>query len=189
MILAMVMIAGCLCGLNSPLLQDTGKGDYNVSPSGPDNPGNINSTEPVPPATPADTVMPTPSPTPRPSAFTISVEGGKDHQPGDTVRIYGVDTYSAVLYLLVSGTKTPISGGSLDNLQMSVVDGDADTFTRVNVNEDGSWEYNWTVPPGQPALMFDLYNVIASIEPRDKPHLDEATSWDMVTVKISPDLT
>ena len=129
--------------------------------------------------------MPTPSASPRPSAFTIHVEGGKDHRPGETLRFYGMDTDSDVVYLYLSCTKAPIYGGRLEDPQKPVIDRDAATFTLVNVSEEGSWEYFWTAPSSQPALMFDLYNVIAAAEPRDKPHLDEASNWDMVTIKIN----
>jgi hypothetical protein len=61
-------------------------------------------------------------------------------------------------------------------MQQPVVDRNAATFIRVNVSEGGSWEYNWTVPSGSTALMFGLYNVIVSSEPRDKSHLDEASA-------------
>jgi hypothetical protein len=134
-----------------------------------------------------DMATPTPRATPTPwsSALTIYVDGGKDHKPGETLRFYGMSTRSGVIYLFISCTSAPVCGGRLDNLQKAVVDLDAATFIRVNVSEDGSWEYRWTVPGGRPALMFDLYNIIASAEPRDKSHLDEASAWDMVTVKIS----
>lgn len=187
MIIAVMAITGCICGLDSPAPYDTGKGDYNVSSPGQDVPGSVNLTEPPAQDTSDATVtpMPAPTPTPRPSAFTIYAEGGRDHQPGETMRLYGMDTYSDAVYLFVSCTNAPICGGCLDNVQTPVIDRDAATFTRVNVSEDGSWEYFWTAPEGQPALMFDLYNVIATAEPRDKPHLDEAAGWDMITVKIS----
>jgi hypothetical protein len=185
MFVAAVMIAICIYGLHSTSPPNIDKGDYNISSSGPDSHEIIGSPEPLAQDSPDPTMKPTPSPSPRPSAFTIYVEGGKDHRPGETLRFYGMDTYSDVLYLYLSCTKAPIDGGRLDNPQKPVVDRDAATFSRVNVSEDGSWEYYWTVPYGQPALMFDLYNVIAAAEPRDKRHLDEASDWDMVTVKIN----
>jgi hypothetical protein len=165
--------------------QDIARGGNNVSPPGQDVGRSVNSTEPMPQYTPVPTVIPTPAPTSRPSAFTVYAEGGKDHRPGETIRLYGMDTCSDAVYLFISCTKTPISGGRLNDLQKPVVDRDNTTFTRVNVSKDGSWEYFWDIPCSQPTLLFDLYEVIAVTEPRDKPHLDEAANWDMVTVKIS----
>ena len=120
-----------------------------------------------------------------PQAFSISVEGGKDHRPGETLRIHGVDTYSDILYLFVSGTMAPLDGGRLDNARKPVVDGDHTTFVLVNVSADGSWAYSWAVPAERPALAFDLYNIIATVAPRDKPHLDQSPAWDLVTIKIN----
>lgn len=182
-ILAVVMIAGCICGLNSAAPQAIDKGDPNVSSPGLATQRSISPTEPLALDAPGPSMVP--APTPLPSAFTVYAEGGKDHRPGETLRLYGTDTYSDAVYLYLSCTKAPICGGRLDDLQKPVVDLDNTTFTRVNVSQDCSWEYDWTVPSGQPALMFELYNVIAASEPRDKPHLDEALAWDMVAVKIS----
>jgi hypothetical protein len=183
MIMAAVIVVGYIYGLNFPALQNIGKYGYNVSSHDPVTAGSIHVTE----ALPQDLADPagTPSPSPRPSAFTISVEGGKDHRPGETLHIYGMDTYSDAVFLYLSCTKAPVTGGCLGDIQKPVVDRDGATFTRVNVSKDGSWDYFWTAPPGQPALLFDLYNLIAAAEPRDKPHLDDASNWDMVTVKIS----
>jgi hypothetical protein len=181
-IIACSLACGCVCGLSSPgqpgAGNNTGPGNLTVPGS---NPGAS-----TPGAGPAVLATPTPGPAPdsRQSAFTINVGGGKDHRPGETLRLYGMDTYSDAVYLFISGMKAPISGGRLENMQKPVADLDAATFTRVNVSEDGSWEYNWAVPSGKPALMFDLYNVIAASEPRDKPHLDEAPAWDLVAVRI-----
>jgi hypothetical protein len=183
--MTVVAITVCIYGLNYLSHQNTGKGDNNVSSSGRDAREIIDSPVPGAQETPDPTLRPTSSPTPRPSAFTIYAEGGKDHRPGETLRFYGMDTYSDVLYLYLSCMNAPIYGGRLDDPQKPVVDRDAATFTRVNVSEDGSWEYFWPAPGEKPTLLFDLYNVIATAEPRDKPHLDEAADWDMVTVKIN----
>jgi hypothetical protein len=180
-------ITGCICGFDSLTPHDITKAERNVSSPDTADGGSIGPTEPVARGTPGPTILfpPVATPTPRPSSFTVYAEGGKDHRPGETLRLYGTDTYSDVVYLFISGMNAPISGGRLNDTQKPVVDGNAATFARANVSEDGSWEYEWAVPSGQPALMFDLYNVIATSEPRDKPHLDEAPAWDMVTVKIS----
>lgn len=39
--------------------------------------------------------------------------------------------------------QAPINGGRLENVLMPVMDGDPATFTRVNVSDDGCWEYFW----------------------------------------------
>jgi hypothetical protein len=172
-------------GLDSRSPQNVGRGDNNVSLPGPDNGERMDTTGPLAQVTPDPTMLPTPSASPSPSAFTIHVEGGKDHRPGDILRFYGIDTDSDVLYLYLSATMAPIYGGRMEDPKKPVVDREAATFTPVNVSEDGSWEYFWTVPSSRPVLMFDLYNVIAASEPRDKPHLDDAGDWDMVTIKIN----
>lgn len=185
MFMAAVTITVCICGRDFLTPQDVGRGDYNVSLPGPDNHESIDTTQPLVQDAPGPTVKPSPVPSPRPSAFTIHADGGKDHRPGETLRFYGMDTASDVVYLYLSCMVAPIYGGRMEDMQKPVIDRDAATFTRVNVSEDGSWEYFWTASPGQPALLFDLYNVIAAAEPRDKPHLDEASNWDMVTIKIN----
>jgi hypothetical protein len=189
MIVAAMTIAGCICGLDSLTPQDINKGERNISSPDTADGRSINPTEPVAGGTPGPALKsdppPSPTPTSRPSSFTVYAEGGKDHRPGESLRLYGTDTYSDVVYLFISGVDAPISGGRLKDLEKPVNDLDATSFTRVNVSEDGSWEYYWDVPSGKQSLMFDLYEVIAVAEPRDKPHLDEAPAWDLVTVKIS----
>jgi hypothetical protein len=182
-LVAFSLTCGCICGL-SP--QEHHAGGNDDQSSGIDSPetgsvASVNMSESNGRASP--TISPVP--TSRPPDFTMSAEGGMDHRPGERVRFYGIDTCSDVVYLFVSCTGAPICGGSLDDPKVPIIDRDTATFTRVNVSEDGSWEYFWTAPADPPELMFDLYNVIASAEPRDKPHLDEVAGWAMVTVKIS----
>jgi hypothetical protein len=181
-VIAGSLACGCICGFSQPgqpVIGDNKTGDL-VMPV--ENPGTGTLRPEV-----TGIAISTPGPTPcrRPAEFTVHADGGKDHEQGETIRIYGVDTYSDTVYLFVSCMMAPVNGGRTDNVKLPVVDGDVKTFTRINVSEDGAWEYDWTPPRDQPMLMFDLYNVIAAAEPRDKPHLDDAPAWDMVTVKIS----
>jgi hypothetical protein len=138
-IMAAVTIAGCCGGLNSLMPQDIARGGNNVSLPGQDVGRSTNSTVPLAQVTPVPTVIPAPAPTSRPAAFTFYAEGGKDHCPGETIRLYGMDTCSDAVYLFISCTKTPISGGRLKDLLKPVIDRDNTTFTRVNVSKDGSW--------------------------------------------------
>lgn len=181
LVIAGSLTCGCICGFSQPGQPVTGDikaGDMAVPVENPD------AGTPRPEV--SDFAISTPGPTPyrRPAEFTVHADGGKDHEQGETIRIYGVDTYSDVVYLFVSCMMAPVNGGRIDDVKLPVVDGDVKTFTKINVRQDGTWEYDWTPPRDQPALMFDLYNLIAAAEPRDKPHLDDAPAWDMVTVKI-----
>jgi hypothetical protein len=182
LVIAGSLTGGCICGLSrpgQPVTGDNKTGDM-ILPG--ENPA---VSTPLPDVTVQATSTPEPAPYRRPPEFTVHAAGGKDHGQGETIRIYGVDTYSDVVYLFVSCMMAPVGGGRIDNVRLPVIDGDPATFVKVSVDDNGNWEYNWTPPRDQPTLMFDLYNLIAVAEPRDKPHLDDASVWDMVTVKIS----
>lgn len=177
LILLVAVTVGCICskGTAGPTVV---KNELNSSPDDV-TPGNSADKKPANPV-----IAGLSSPTPRPPDFSLAIEGGKDHKPGKPLRLYGVNTYSDKVYLFVSGTNAPISGGRLNDTSIQVVDQSPGTFTEVNVEADGSWEYLWTPCYDSSALMFKLYNVIAVTEPRDSPHLGDATKWAMVTVKI-----
>ncbi|MBT8507417.1 hypothetical protein AZH53_03105 [Methanomicrobiaceae archaeon CYW5] len=68
---------------------------------------------------------------------------GRIFKKGDLIFLSGTNTASDYVYLSIIGPNLPENGGSLTNPQISVVDSDPTTFTRVQVDSDGTWDYVW----------------------------------------------
>ncbi|MBP7120226.1 MAG: DUF3821 domain-containing protein [Methanolinea sp.] len=88
---------------------------------------------------------------------------------GETVHIYGTNTDSKYTYLFIKGPCQSCAG---ENMEVTdEVDPDhPDTFTKVPVKSDGTWEYYWYTRN----LQIDLgqYTIYATSMPDDAPSLE-----------------
>ncbi|WP_292382936.1 PKD domain-containing protein [Methanoculleus sp. UBA430] len=76
-------------------------------------------------------------------AVTITSAGTGIHYTGDEVVFSGTNTDSATTYLFITGPELAANGTRLDDTAIPCITGDAGTFTRVDVNQDDTWEYRW----------------------------------------------
>ncbi|HOT03350.1 MAG TPA: DUF3821 domain-containing protein [Methanolinea sp.] len=101
---------------------------------------------------------------------------------GETVRIFGTNTDSKVTYLFFTGPCQSCAG---DNMTATnkVVNGNASTFTKVNVKSDGTWEYFWYTRN----LQIDLgqFTIYAASMPDDAPTLEGVPCNDCDDVGVS----
>jgi hypothetical protein len=103
---------------------------------------------------------------------------------GEEILLEGVNTDSEVTYLCVTGPNLPPGGGRLDSPGSAVVDGDASTFTRVDVGTDNRWEYRWrTAGIGIDA---GTYTVYAESAPQSRNSLTGGSYSTSTFVLIAP---
>jgi hypothetical protein len=102
---------------------------------------------------------------------------------GEKIWIRGTNTDpSGWVYLFMTGPCQPCEGVDLSATN-TVVYGDPDTFTKVEVESDGSWEYLWDTSN----LKIDLgdYTIYAASKPNDAPSLEGVACNDCEDVEYS----
>ncbi len=91
---------------------------------------------------------------------------------GQQVVLSGVNTATDTTYLFMTGPNLPSSGGSLTDPHAPVVTGRPESFTRVPVNADNTWEYKWQT--GNLGVDAGVYTVYAVATPNSRNDLGNA---------------
>ena len=106
-------------------------------------------------------------------AVTLFADGDMSYYIGEKVLFSGLNAASPDTYLFICGGNLPVKGGRLTDPYIPVENGVAESFTRVTVSRDQSWEYIWntaftSLPPGQ-------YTIYAVSGPYDRMSLAESS--------------
>jgi PKD repeat protein len=101
---------------------------------------------------------------------------------GETVRIFGTNTDSKITYLFITGPCQACPGENM-TVTNEVEDGNPNTFTKVMVKSDNTWEYYWETRD----LSIDLgqYTIYAASMPNDAQALEGVPCIDCEPVKKS----
>jgi len=116
------------------------------------------------------------------SAGTIQTVFGND------IPLSGTAPGSDFIYLFLTGPNLPDGGISLAG-GTPVVTGNAASFTRVEVNTDGSWSYTWSTGSTGRVLDQGTYVIYIVQEPRALPDLDDAVYTTQAVVFGQPVVT
>jgi PGF-CTERM protein len=120
-------------------------------------------------------------------ADTIVASGDQNYFLGEEIKLSGTNTESSTTYMFLIGPNLPESGASLksdDPRHWTVKNNESDTFTKADVNGDGSWSYKWGT--ATVALDGGTYTIYAVNIPRDRDHLEEATYGTVSIVLKKP---
>ena len=91
---------------------------------------------------------------------------------GEDIPLQGTSSGSNVVYLFLTGPNLPEGGISLGG-GAPVVTGVSGSFTRVEVNTDGTWAYNWRTGSLGRVLSEGNYLIYIVQEPRSRSDLDD----------------
>jgi PGF-CTERM protein len=120
-------------------------------------------------------------------AVTIVASGDQNYFLGEEIKLSGTNTESSTTYMFLIGPNLPESGASLksdDPRHWTVKNNESDTFTKADVNGDGSWSYKWGT--ATVALDGGTYTIYAVNIPKDRDHLEEATYGTVSIVLKKP---
>ena len=97
------------------------------------------------------------------------------YDSGETIRISGVNTDSRSTFLLVTGGNFPSEGVKLNDINQNAVNEDRTTLTRVSVEDDSTWYYDWNTSEisGGPLLPGE-YTIYAVSDPKNILSLEGA---------------
>lgn len=105
---------------------------------------------------------------------------------GNVVKLSGYSYSGDMVYLFLTGPNLPTNGVALDNINRLAENGGA---TRVNVDADGHWVYEWNTGSAGGRLDAGTYTVWVADGPADRSRLSKV-EYSTITVSLSvPSLT
>ena len=105
---------------------------------------------------------------------------------GDIVKLSGYSYAGDTVYLFLTGPNLPVNGVALDNINRLADQGGA---TKVDVDADGHWSYDWNTGAGGGRLDAGAYTVWVADRRTDRSHLSTA-DYSTIAVGLSvPSLT
>lgn len=104
---------------------------------------------------------------------------------GEEIPLRGTSSGSTVVYLFLTGPNLPEEGISLSG-GGPVVTGVSGSFTRVEVNTDGTWAYNWRTGSLGRVLSEGNYLIYIAQEPRSRSDLNDTVSTTQPVIFGAP---
>jgi hypothetical protein len=115
-----------------------------------------------------------------------SAAGQMQVSMGNVVKLSGYSYSGDTVYLFLTGPNLPTNGVVLDNINRLAEDGGG---TRVNVDADGHWVYQWNTGSAGGRLDAGTYTVWVADGPADRSHLSNV-EYSTISVSLSvPSLT
>lgn len=104
---------------------------------------------------------------------------------GEEIPLRGTATGSDVIYLFLTGPNLPGQGIALVG-GTPVTTGVPGSFTRVDVNTDGTWAYTWRTGAVGRILDTGTYYVFITEEPLSRPDLDDTVFTEQPVIFGAP---
>jgi hypothetical protein len=115
-----------------------------------------------------------------------SAAGQMQVSMGNVVKLSGYSYSGDTVYLFLTGPNLPANGVALDNINRLADNGGG---TRVNVDADGHWVYEWNSGSAGGRLDAGTYTVWVADGPADRSHLT-TVEYSTISVSLSvPSLT
>ncbi len=115
-----------------------------------------------------------------------SAAGQMQVSMGNVVKLSGYSYSGDTVYLFLTDPNLPTNGVALDNINRLAENGGA---TRVNVDADGHWVYEWNTGSAGGRLDAGTYTVWVADGPADRSHLS-TVEYSTISVSLSvPSLT
>lgn len=106
--------------------------------------------------------------------IALTASGTGYYNIGDKILLSGINTDSPDVYLFVTGPNLKPDGGMLGNLEIPPISSQPRTFTRVPVDPDGTWMYEWDTSKVAKHLVTGNYALFAVSKPFSKDEMHEA---------------
>jgi len=104
-------------------------------------------------------------------AVTIVAAGGQSYYLGERIKFAGTCTVNSKIYLSITSQDTNAQNRKLDQLSIETKNDDVNTFLRVDVKNDNTWEYEWDTSKVSSLLNSGTYTVYACEGPFSKDNL------------------
>jgi hypothetical protein len=105
---------------------------------------------------------------------------------GDAVKLRGSAPGADSVFLFLTGPNLPANGVKLTDISSAVINGNPSSFTRVDVDPDGTWLYTWYTRGSGVLPDAGAYTVWAVYRPSGRLDLAGA-DYSTITVSGTPD--
>ena len=116
-------------------------------------------------------------------AVTMVVEGPQSYYLGETIRLSGTCTAKKTVFLSLARKDTPSQNRKLDQLQIETINKDENTFLKIAVKEDNTWEYEWDTSKVSSDFEAGVYTIYACEGPFTKSNL-ERQAYKIVSISL-----
>lgn len=116
--------------------------------------------------------------------IALTASGNGYYNIGEMILLSGVNTDSSDVYLIVTGPSINSDGGMLGNLDVTPIASQPRTFTRVPVDHDDTWEYEWDTSKVAKHLATGNYVVFAVSQPFSKGEIHKA-KYSSVEIRLN----
>ena len=104
-------------------------------------------------------------------AVTIVAAGSQSYYFGEEIRFAGTCTAGSTVYLSIMSPNPNLQNRKLDQYSIETINEDVNTFLRVDVKSDNTWEYVWNTSIVSTLLIAGTYTIYACEGPFTRDNL------------------
>lgn len=106
-------------------------------------------------------------------AVTIIASGSQSYYLGEKVKLAGTSTAGPIVYLSIALQDPTNQTRKLDQFSIETKNNDANTFLKINVKGDNTWEYEWDTSKVASLMSSGIYTIYASESPFTRDALND----------------
>jgi len=106
-------------------------------------------------------------------AVTIVAWGSQSYYLGETIRLSGTCTAQKSVFLSLARRDSNLQNRKLDQLQIETINNDENTFLKIAVKEDNTWEYEWDTSKISTDFDAGTYTIYACEGPFTRNNLEK----------------
>jgi len=123
------------------------------------------------------------------NSVSIVVTGDGSYYFGEQINISGTSLVSDNIFLFIEGPGLNSEGVSLDNLSKNVINEKPESFTKIKVEKDRTWKYEWSPLHFKKYLKKGVYSIFAVNQPLSKKYLKNAEFATVTIILKEPFIT
>ena len=105
-------------------------------------------------------------------AVTIVASGDQTYYLGEKIKFSGTCTAGDTVYLSITSPDPYTQNRRLDQISVETIDNDQNTFVKVEVKEDKTWEYGWDTSKIASLINEGMYTIYACEGPFTRNNLE-----------------
>jgi hypothetical protein len=105
-------------------------------------------------------------------AITIVPAGSRSYTLGEKIKLRGTCTAGSTVFLSILFPISRIQS-KIDQISIETINNDENTFLKLNVNSDNTWEYEWDTSTIAPLMNAGTHTIIACEGPFSKENIED----------------
>jgi hypothetical protein len=105
-------------------------------------------------------------------AVTIVAAGSQSYTIGEKIKLRGTCTAGSAVFLSILSPISRIQS-KIDQLSIETINNDENTFLKLDVRDDNTWEYEWDTSTFAPLINAGTHTIIACEGPFSKENIED----------------